>query len=159
MSHGIIPAPVRRSLRVKAGPQRAFDVFTAGMGRWWPAEHTLLKAPRADIVMEPRAGGRWYERAVDGSECDWGRVVSWEPPGRVLLMWQLNGDWRFDPGFETGLEIRFLAEVDGATRVELEHRDIERYGEKMEAVRASLDSDGGWGGVLRPFAALADQAA
>jgi len=159
MTLGIKPAPVRKSLRIKAGQQKAFDVFTAGMGRWWPPSHSLLKAPRADVVIEPRAGGRWYERAVDGSECNWGRVVSWEPPGRVLLAWQLTGEWRFDPGFETALEILFLAEADGVTRIELEHRDIEKFGEAEEAVRRSLDSDGGWPGVLRAFAELVEQAA
>lgn len=152
----ITPAPVRKTIRVAVAPQRAFDTFTSGMHRWWPLEHSLLKAPRAAIVLEPRVGGAWLERATDGSECPWGHVIAWEPPSRVLLAWQLDGEWKFNADFSTEVEIRFVAEGPAATRVELEHRDIEKYGAHIEAARAALDSPGGWEGGLRRFAAEAE---
>jgi uncharacterized protein YndB with AHSA1/START domain len=154
MNLTITPAAVRRSILVQATPARAFELFTIGMGRWWPANHTIGKSPQAAVVMEPRVGGRWYERGADGSECDWGRVLAWEPPGRVLLAWQLDGTWLYDPAFVTELEIRFVAEGEG-TRVELEHRNLERFGEQMAKVRASIDSDEGWPGLLARYAAAA----
>ena len=106
--------------------------------------------------MEPRAGGRWYERGEDGSECQWGRVLSWEPPARVVLAWQINAQWQYDPDFETEVEIKFIADGTG-TRVELEHRDLERYGEQAETMRATFDSDGGWNGLLAAFAGVAGE--
>ncbi len=153
MTFTAAPAPIRKSVHVAASPQRAFDVFTAGMHRWWLPDHTLLASARQAIIMEPHQGGRWFERGIDGTECDWGRVLSWEPPARVLLAWQIDGQWRFDPEFVTELEIRFVADGTGGTRVELEHRNIERFGEHAEAARASLDS--GWGKGLDAFAAAA----
>lgn len=157
MTRTAAPAPIRKSLHVGVGPRRAFEVFTAGMHRWWPAEYSLLASPRQEIVMEPRQGGRWFERGADGTECDWGRVLAWEPPARVLLAWQIDGQWRFDPGFVTELEIRFVADGADGTRIELEHRDLERFGEQAEALRAALDS--GWGKGLEAFAATASAAA
>jgi uncharacterized protein YndB with AHSA1/START domain len=153
-SLAITPAPVRKSIRVKASPERAFEVFTAGMGRWWPASHHIGASPLKDAVIEPREGGRWYERGEDGTECDWGRVLAWEPPSRVLLAWQLDGQWRFDPNLVTELEVRFIPDGE-ATRVELEHRNIERFGDQAESTRAALDSPGGWSGILEGFAAAA----
>jgi uncharacterized protein YndB with AHSA1/START domain len=150
----ITPAPVRKSIRVNASPERAFDVFTAGMGRWWPATHHIGASPLKDAVIEPREGGRWFERCEDGSECDWGRVLAWEPPSRVVLAWQLNAQWQFDPNLVTELEIRFVPDGE-ATRVELEHRNLERFGDMAEQTRAALDSPGGWGGILEGFAATA----
>jgi uncharacterized protein YndB with AHSA1/START domain len=152
----IRPAPVRKAVTVKAAPARAFEVFTAGMSRWWHPDHHLGKAALKDVVLEPRVGGRWYEIGADGGECDWGHVIAWEPPVRVVLAWQLDGDWRFDPDFITEVEVRFIPEGSG-TRVELEHRALERYGEKTDGVRASLDSKDGWEGGLILFAAEADR--
>jgi uncharacterized protein YndB with AHSA1/START domain len=113
----ITPAPVRKSILVKAPPQRAFEVFTSGIGRWWPPSHHIGKAELQDAIIEPRAGGRWYERGVDGSECEWGRVLAWEPPQRVVLAWQLSADWEFDPSLVTEVEVRFTPEGEG-TRVD-----------------------------------------
>ena len=149
------PAPVRKSVVVKAPPARAFEVFTAGMGRWWPASHSIGASSLREVGMEPRAGGRWFERGEDGSECDWGRVLAWEPPTRLLLAWQIDAAWRHDPALVTEVEIRFAPEGEGTTRVELEHRDIERFGTGAEATRAALDSPGGWSGLLDAFAASA----
>ena len=147
----IKPAPVRKSIAVKASRERAFEVFTAGMGRWWRKDHSILKSPQADVVLEKHAGGRWYERGEDGSECEWGRVLAWEPPDRILLAWQIDGDWKYDPDFLTEVEVRFVEEGRLRTRVDLEHRLLERYGEKAETVRAALDSAEGWSGGLRAF--------
>jgi uncharacterized protein YndB with AHSA1/START domain len=145
--------PVVKSVRVRATPSRAFDVFTAGMGRWWIRSHSInpTKSPIAAVVIEPRAGGRWYERGEDGSECDWGRVLAWEPPTRVVLGWQLDAKWAFDPDLVTELEIRFDAADDGHTQVRLEHRHLERFGSDAETVRNALASPGGWTALLEAY--------
>lgn len=152
----ISPAPVRRAIEVQAPLERAFELFTAGIGRWWPASHSVGASPLKTAIIEPRAGGRWYEIGEDGSECEWGEVLAWEPPARLVLAWRLNAEWRFDPDLLTELEIIFKP-VDGqTTRVELEHRKLENMGASAEAARASLDSDGGWMGLLRLFSAAAE---
>ena len=125
MSLKIAPAPVRKTLQVKASQARAFEVFTAGFARWWPASHSIGKSPLKDAIMEPQVGGRWYERGEDGSECDWGRVLAWEPPARLVLSWQLSAQWKFDPDLRTEVEVRFIPEGDRLTRVEFEHRGLE----------------------------------
>ena len=145
-------APVLREVVVRVGRQRAFEVFTARMGTWWKPEHRLGEAPFADIVLEPRAGGRWYEVDAQGRTRDWGRVLTWAPPDRVVLAWQLDADWSYDAGFETEVEIRFVRVDDETTRVVLEHRHLERYGERVAQARAGLDSTGGWAGLLQGFA-------
>ena len=153
----IVPAPVRKSVRVGAPPERAFKVFTDGIGRWWPKTHHIGAADLDALVIEPKAGGRWYERGVDGSECDVGKVLVWEPPARLVLAWQLTADWKFDPGLITEVEVRFIADGANATRVELEHRDLERYGERADGVRATIDSSEGWNGILQLFKQAAEQ--
>ena len=148
----IAPAPVRKSIVVKAAPERAFAVFTANMGRWWLRSHSINGGvPMKDVIIEPRVGGRWYELGEDGSQCDWGKVLAWEPPRRVLLGWQINGAWKYDPALITEVEVNFIPE-DGGTRVELEHRNLERMGGAAEAVRQAVDSPGGWSGLLEAFA-------
>jgi uncharacterized protein YndB with AHSA1/START domain len=147
----IQPAPVRRSVTVKASPARAFEVFTDGIGRWWPASHHVGAAAMKNAVIEPRAGGRWYEVGEDGSQCDWGKVLVWEPPSRLVLAWQLNGQFRYDPALITEVEIRFTAEGE-ATRVDLEHRNLERFGAEAETVRGKVDGPNGWRTVLAHFA-------
>jgi uncharacterized protein YndB with AHSA1/START domain len=159
MNVAIVPAPVRKTVTVKATPARAFEVFTERMGRWWRKDHHLLtQSPLKDVIVEPRAGGRWYEQNEDGSECDWGRVLAWEPPGRVVLAWQLTAEWKYDPNFVTELEIRFIPE-GLATRVELEHRNLERFGEKADEIRAVLDSVEGWGAGFQAYADEVDRTA
>jgi uncharacterized protein YndB with AHSA1/START domain len=145
-------APVKAEIRVAVPPTRAFDIFTARMGRWWNPAYSIGGSRQADVVIEPRASGRWYERGEDGSESPWGRVLVWDPPSRLVLAWQINADWKFDPGFATELEIRFQPEGGDATRVLLEHRHLERFGEKAELARASFASEGGWPGLLQRFA-------
>jgi uncharacterized protein YndB with AHSA1/START domain len=149
-------APVRKSLVVNATQARAFAVFTAGMARWWPATHTIMKVPPKDHIVEPRVGGRWYQIGEDGSECDNGRVLAWEPPQRVLLAWQINADWQYDPDLLTEVEVNFIAEGANRTRVELEHRHLERMGAKAETARAAVDAPGGWGALLESFKRVAE---
>jgi uncharacterized protein YndB with AHSA1/START domain len=147
----IRPAPVRKQFVVKATPQRAFDVFTAGFARWWPgATHHIGAAAYKTAVLEPRVGGRWYEIGEDGSECDWGDVLAWEPPSRLLLAWRIGADWKFDSGLLTEVEVRFTADGEG-TRVDFEHRRLEAWGERAEALREQVA--GGWPAILDLFAA------
>jgi uncharacterized protein YndB with AHSA1/START domain len=151
MTQTITPAPIRKSIHVNVAPARAFEIFTAGMARWWLKTHTInpTKSPIKEIAVEPRTGGRWFERGEDGSECQWGKVLAWEPPTRLLLAWQINGRWQFDPALTTEVDIRFMPDGDG-TRVELEHRKLEALGEQAEAMAQAFT--GGWGVLLESFA-------
>lgn len=156
MNRQISPAPVRKSITVKTGIERAFKVFTADMGRWWLKSHSLIQgSPQLDVIIEPKPKGRWYEVVADGSQCQWGHVIEWHPPERILLAWQLNAEWQFDPAFMTEVEVRFTREGEFATRIDLEHRLIERFGLEAEKTRSSLDSDGGWLGLLQAYAQAA----
>jgi len=143
-------APVLHSVEVKAPPDRAFQLFTAHMGKWWPKGKTLAPNPHVDILIEPSPGGRWYERDAEGNEMAWGRVLAWEPPRRVLLGWQLDAQWRYDPDFLTELELSFEALANGGTRVTLEHRNLERYGVDAEEYAGKLR--GGWPTFVGHFA-------
>jgi uncharacterized protein YndB with AHSA1/START domain len=158
MHRTITPTPVRKSVRVSAPPQRAFDVFTAGIGRWWPKTHHIGASDLDTLVIEPREGGRWYERGVDGVECEVGKVLVWEPPSRLVLGWQLTPDWKFDPDLITEVEVQFIPDGENATRVELEHRNLERLGDRADALRQQIDSPSGWSGLLQLFAQSANQA-
>jgi uncharacterized protein YndB with AHSA1/START domain len=153
----ISPAPIRRSLRVKASQQKAFDTFVAGMGGWWMKSHSLLGSPQKDVVIEPRTGGRWYEIGEDGSEMTWGKVLEWAAPNRVKLAWQLNAEWTYDPDFETTVEVRFNPDGDH-TLVEFEHRDLERFGDRAAEVRGDYETgmDGGWGQLLAGYRQAAE---
>lgn len=154
MTATITMAPVRKSIRVKAARQRAFEIFT--QWRWWPKEHSILKSksPQVSVTTEPRAGGRWFERGADGSECDWGKVLVWEPPARIVMTWQLNGRFEIDPSLHTEVEVKFIADGE-FTRIELEHRYLERAGDTAQMMRDAIDSPGGWGGLLQRFAEAA----
>ena len=149
---------VRKSVIVAAPIALAFEVFTAQIESWWPmASHHIGDADCAAVVIEPRTGGRWYERGVDGSECEVGKVLVFEPPTRLVLAWQLTADWKFDPSLITEVDVRFIAEDANATRVELEHRNLERYGERADVFRTTIDSPQGWGGLLQLFKQTAEQ--
>lgn len=151
MSAQIRPAPVRKSVFVEASPERAFEVFTGGIGRWWPKSHKIGQADLDRPVIEPKAGGRWYEIDVDGSECELGKVAVWEPPSRLVLIWQLTPEFAYDPNLITEVEVLFTPEGDG-TRVDLEHRDLERMGEKAETMAEAVGGPGGWPAILQLFA-------
>jgi uncharacterized protein YndB with AHSA1/START domain len=151
-SRTIAIAPVRKSVRLNASAERAFDVFTSGFDRWWPRSHHIGQVPVKEFVLEPFTGGRWYERREDGSECQWGKVLGWEPPSRLVLAWQLNPKFAYDPELVTTVEVRFVAESADVTRVELEHRDLERVGDEAQPLRDKFDSPGGWGAIIESFA-------
>jgi len=148
----ISPAPVRKSLIVKADLDRSFTVFTNRMGSWWPRSKSVGSSPQADVIVEPRAGGRWYERGQDGSESEWGKVLHWEPPARLVLAWQIDGTWKYNPACITEVEINFTALEPLQTRVDFEHRHLERLGENAAAVRDMLNS--GWPGILELYGKL-----
>jgi len=144
---------LRKVFRVKVPPAVAWGVFTDKMGSWWPlATHKIGKANAVDAVIEPRVGGRWYERGDDGSTCDWGRVLAWEPPSRLVLSWEISADWQHDPNLQTEVEVRFIAEGKEGTRIELEHRHLDRFGARRDEMRGIFDSEGGWSGLLASFA-------
>jgi uncharacterized protein YndB with AHSA1/START domain len=147
---------VRSSIVVEAPIERAFQVFVDDFGEIKPPEHNLLGVERAETVFEPRAGGRVFDRGVDGSECHWARVIAYEPPDRVVLGWHIDGRWQIetDPARTSELEVRFIAEDADRTRVELEHRNFERHGDGWEGVRDGVGSPGGWPLYLARFAGL-----
>lgn len=154
VSGKIAPAAIRKTIEVKAPIDRAFAVFAGRMGEWWHKDHSIAAGTtQADVVIEPSAGGRWYEKGADGSEYQWGRVISYDPPRRLVLAWQLTREFVFDPNFETTVEVNF-EEIDGGTRVTFEHRDLERMGDG--AVEQFESMDGGWGMLLELFRAKAE---
>ena len=150
-------APVRKSIRVNATQARAFDVFTSGLGRWWPRDHGIGNKPMKAAVMETRLGGRWYELAEDGTQANVGRIIVWEPPQRFVMTWDINGQWKPDTTISSEVEVRFVADGANATRVELEHRKFEQMGaEAGESMRK--DVDGGWPRLLELFRTEAEAA-
>jgi uncharacterized protein YndB with AHSA1/START domain len=144
---------VRREITVPAPPERAFAVFTQRFDAWWPRSHHIGEAEMAEAIVEPRAGGRWYERGVDGSECTWGEVLAYDPPHRLRLSWHLNGEWAHDPdpAHASEVEVTFTPVGEG-TRVELTHRHFERHGATADALRTGVSAEGGWGGLLKLYA-------
>jgi uncharacterized protein YndB with AHSA1/START domain len=156
------PSPVvRRHIVVDAPPERAFAVFTERLGDFKPPEHNLLTAPIAQTVFEPRVGGHIYDRATDGTECHWARVLAYEPPHRVVFSWDIGPTWQVetDPDNTSEVEVRFLEESAGRTRVELEHRHIDRHGPGWESVADGVGHDQGWPLYLVRYAELFDHAA
>ena len=145
---------IRTSIVVEAPIERAFSVFTDGIGSWWNPEHHILDAELAEMVFEPRQGGHVYDRGVDGSECRWARVLVYEPPDRVVISWDINTRWQLetDPEKTSEVEVRFIAEAADRTRVELEHRSFERHGEGWQQMRDAVGSPEGWSDGLQLFA-------
>ena len=145
---------VYTTVTVDAPIADAFSVFTEGIGTWMPPEYNMLKVPIAKRVFEPFAGGRVYDRGTDGSECHWGQVLVYEPPTRVVIGWKISPQWQVeaDPIKMSEVDVRFVAEGPNRTRVELEHRHIDRHGDGWESERDALGADGGWPGCIRRFA-------
>jgi uncharacterized protein YndB with AHSA1/START domain len=145
---------VQTSVVVEAPPERAFAVFTEDMASWWSPDHHILQAPLASMVLEPRVGGSIYDVGADGSECHWGTVLAYEPPHRLVFGWNITLQWQIetDPARASEVEVRFEPVPGNRTRVELEHRHLDRHGEGWEGMRDAVGSSGGWPDGLRRFA-------
>ena len=151
--------PVRYAVTVPLSVDRAFALFTDGYNSWWPGHH-IGQAEMAEAVLEARTGGRYYERGVDGSECEWGRVLACEPPHRIVVAWQItaNGDaWVYDPDLARASEFEatFREQPDGRTVIELEHRNIGRHGAGAAGIYRGVGGPGGWPGILENYATVA----
>jgi uncharacterized protein YndB with AHSA1/START domain len=144
---------VQTSIVVEAPIEVAFDVFTRDIGSWWPPEHHILQAELGEMVFELREGGHIFDRGVDGSECHWARVIAYEPPHRVVFSWDVSPQWQIetDPERTSEVEVRFVADGPSRTRVELEHRNLERHGDGWEQMRDAVGSPDGWGLGLGRF--------
>ena len=151
---------VRTEVIVNAPPERAFRLFTERFDRVKPREHNMLSVDIAESVFEPRVGGRIYDRGADGSECQWGRVLAYEPSARIVFSWDINPQWRIetDPDRTSHVEVRFIADGSTRTRVELEHRNLDRHGDGWEAMREGVRDDQGWPLYMGRFAAAVDEA-
>ena len=145
---------IRHEVVVKAPIERAFSVFTKDFGRFKPPEHNMLGVDIADTIFELREGGHVYDRGVDGTECHWARVLEYEPPNRVVISWDISPQWQIETDLEktSEVDVRFIAEAPDRTRVELEHRNLDRHGDGWEAVRDGVDGDAGWPLYLHRFA-------
>jgi len=154
MSMQAADTSVGTSVGVEAPPERAFAVFTEEIGSWWDPDHHLLDSPLAEMIFEPRVGGHVYDRGVDGSECRWARVLAYEPPDRVVISWDISPQWQIetDPGKTSEVEVRFIPETPERTRVELEHRNLQRHGGGWEGVRDGVGGQDGWPLYMRRFA-------
>jgi len=152
---------VTKVVTVNAPIQHVFDVFTRRFDSWWPRNHKIGKADLQVAVMETHEGGRWYERDVDGSECEWGRVLAYTPPARIALSWHLDGNWQYDPdpAHASRVEVAFYVEAPTRTRVELTHSNLDRHGKDWEKVRDGVSSPGGWASLLEDFAKVVQQTA
>jgi uncharacterized protein YndB with AHSA1/START domain len=146
----------RTSIVVEAPIERAFRVFTEDFGSFKPPEHNMLGVELAETILEPHVGGHLYDRGVDGSECRWSRVLAYDPPNRVVFSWDLSPYWQVETDLEktSEVEVRFIAEAPNRTRVELEHRHLDRHGDGWEQVRHAVDGDDGWPLYLQRYAAL-----
>jgi uncharacterized protein YndB with AHSA1/START domain len=145
---------IRHEVVVEAPIERAFSVFTKGFGSFKPPEHNMLGVDIAETVFELREGGHVYDRGVDGSECHWARVLAYEPPNRVVISWDISPQWQIETDLEktSEVDVRFIAEAPDRTRVELEHRNLDRHGDGWEALREGVDGDAGWPLYLHRFA-------
>jgi uncharacterized protein YndB with AHSA1/START domain len=152
---------VRTEVVVDAPADRTFRLFTGRFDRIKPREHNMLGVDIAESVFEPRAGGRVFDRGVDGSECQWGRVLAYEPPDRILFTWDINPTWQIEPDLSktSEVEVRFVADGPDRTRVELEHRHLDRHGDGWEGMREGVRADQGWPLYLERFAAVVEDSA
>jgi uncharacterized protein YndB with AHSA1/START domain len=152
-------ATVRSAIVVQAPTDRAFRVFTEDFGRFKPRQHNMLAVDIAETVFEPRVGGRVYDRGVDGSECHWARVLAFEPPNRLVMSWDISPRWQIETDLEktSEVEVRFIPEGPDRTRVELEHRNLDRHGDGWEGVRDGVAGEEGWPLYLQRFADVAEE--
>lgn len=153
MSQTIAPAPIRKSFTVSAAPAKAWEVFTAGFGRWWPKTHYIGDSPLTDAGIEPRVGGRWYGVHADGVERPWGQVKVWDPPSRLVLDWQISHEWGYRADLHTDVEVIFTAVGEAETRIDFEHRGLEAFGDSEAAANTRTGMDRGWGLILENYQA------
>ncbi|MEU2702752.1 MULTISPECIES: SRPBCC family protein [Micromonospora] len=153
-------AVVQRQIVVDAPVERAFAVFTERFGDFKPKEHNLLSSPIAETVFEPKVGGHIFDRAEDGSECAWARILVFEPPDRLVFSWDISPAWQLEQDLDNAseVEVRFVAETPQRTRVELEHRNLDRHGPGWESVRDGVGHDEGWPLYLDRYAGLFTEA-
>ena len=156
MNKTLTIAPVCKSVRVKASQPHAFEVFTAGLDRWWPRKASIGAAPMRATMIEPRLGGRWYEVGADGSQATVGKILLWDPPNRFIVSWDIDRHWKPNATVGSEVEVRFTIEGPEATLVELEHRKFEQMGAEAGA-SLRKDVDGGWPSILEGFRAAAEQ--
>ena len=149
-------APVRKTISVKAPIAHAFEVFTSGLTRWWPHTHVVGKKPVAKVLMEPRLGGRWLEIAEDGTQTSVATITRWEPPHRMVMVWQVNAQWKPDAAMKSEVDVRFTADGPDATEVELVHHKFETMGAEAGASMRN-DVDRGWPGLIERFAREAER--
>ena len=151
---------VRKSIVVRAGAERAFRLFTEGIDTWWPRGRHIGSSPAKRFVIESHAHGRCYTEQTDGTDCDWGRVLLWDPPRRFAFAWQITPSWQYEPDLakSSEVEIQFTPQPDGTTRIDLEHRHFERHGEGAAAMRAFMEAPTAWAGLLEIYRASAEQA-
>ncbi|HEV3328848.1 MAG TPA: SRPBCC family protein [Acidimicrobiales bacterium] len=154
MSTNLTATSVALDIIVDAAQRTAFETFTTGIGSWWPPEHHILEGTLDKMVFEPKVGGHVYDVATDGSECRWSRVLAYEPPARVVFSWDISPSWQLetDPAKTSEIEVRFVALDADTTRVELEHRHLDRHGDGWEGLRDMIGTQAGWGSTLRAFA-------
>ena len=155
MSTQAAATSIHTAVTVEAPLERAFSVFVEDFDNIKPREHNMLGADIAETVFEPRAGGHIYDRGVDGSECRWARVLAYEPPNRVVFSWDISPHWQLETDLEKAseVEVRFIPETAERTRVELEHRNLDRHGDGWEGMRAGVEGEGGWPLYLNRYAA------
>ena len=151
MSRTISAAPIRKTLLLAATPAKAFEVFTAKFDRWWPRTHYIGTSPLVRATIEPGVGGRWYSTHENGQDAPWGEVLVWEPPHRLILAWRISHEWGYVPTLLTEVEVQFIALDDKRTRVELEHRHLERMGDTPKVEETIRSMDQGWGMILGRF--------
>jgi uncharacterized protein YndB with AHSA1/START domain len=154
MTEQATTSAVRHSVSVPIERERAFKLFTEDIGTWWPSEDYKISEGPITEVFEPREGGRWYELAEDGSECTVSTILVWEPPARLVMTWQLTPEWNFEPDLEraTKVEVLFEDEEGGGTRLTLEHRGFEAYGESGAKMRGEVGGEGGWPALMKHYA-------
>ena len=149
---------VQKSIRVKANADTAFRVFCQDMDSWWPRSHHIGSSPMSRVVVEGHQGGRLYSEQQDGTACDWGEVLVWEPPRRFVMAWKITPKWGYeaDPAKCSEVEVTFTPADDGTTLVELEHRFFNRHGEGAEIMRETVNKEGGWSTLLTLYKSKAE---
>jgi uncharacterized protein YndB with AHSA1/START domain len=153
-----VTAPIVRSIVVAAPVATCFTTFVDGFDRWWPPEHHIGDRTIVEFRIEPQVGGRCYDMDTEGGVCQWGTVLAYEPPTRLVLAWHVQGDWTIDlaPSRQSEVELLFRAVSPEQTEVRLEHRELDRHGEGAGGLRAGVEGAGGWGGSLARFADVAE---